>query len=149
MGDRDDFPDGSGRVTRAVLVRLDRHDLGEKDLASVGPATDEKIRPAVAIAFTRAGGKKIAGLSREHLPERNGEFAFRLGIILDGRLLSAPKILGEVGGDSETVGVESSSWGRTPVPRTRSAPSRSSAPVTKLKCGPTRIGHSSRTATPA
>jgi len=100
-----DFPEGSGRVMRAVLVRLDLHDLGEKDLASVGPATDEKIRPAVAIAFTRAGGRKLGALTREHLPERNGEFAYRLGIVLDGRLLSAPKILGEVGGDSGAAGV--------------------------------------------
>jgi len=77
-----DFPEGSGRVTRAVLVRLDRHDLGEKDLASVDPATDAKIRPAVAIAFTSAGGRKLRALTREHPPERNGEFAYRLGIIL-------------------------------------------------------------------
>jgi hypothetical protein len=100
-----DFPVGSGRVTRAVLIRLDRHDLGEKDLASVGPATDEKIRPAVAIAFTRAGGRKLGALTREHLPERNGAFAYRLAIILDGRLLSAPKIFGAIGDDSGAVGV--------------------------------------------
>ena len=100
-----DFPETPGLVLRAVLVRLDRHNLGERDLASVRPDRDERGFPVVAITFTGAGGKKLRALTSEHLPEREGGLVYRLGIVLDGRLLSAPEIHGAVGGDSGGAGV--------------------------------------------
>ena len=121
-----DFPEAPGLVLRAVLVRLDRRNLGERDLASIRPDSDERGFPAVAITFTGAGGKKLRALTTEHMPGREGGFFYRLGIILDGRLLSAPEIHGAVGGDSGERA--SSNWGRMPVPGTRSASPRSSVP---------------------
>ena len=100
-----DFPEAPGLVLRAVLVQLDRHNLGERDLASIRPDSDERGLPAVAITFTGAGGKKLRALTTEHMPGREGGFFYRLGIILDGRLLSAPEIHGAVGGDSGGAGV--------------------------------------------
>ncbi len=60
------------------------------------PSQDERHRPAVQFNFSPAGAEKFGALTREHLPEAEGTFKYRLGIILDGRLLSAPAIHAEV-----------------------------------------------------
>jgi SecD/SecF fusion protein len=91
-----EVPEGPGRVKRLVLVELDRHNVTEKDLARVEPAQDERLRPAVRFDFSREGARKLGALTREHLPEDGDAFKYYLGIILDGRLLSAPMINTEV-----------------------------------------------------
>jgi SecD/SecF fusion protein len=118
-----DFPEAHGLVLRAVLVRLDRHNLGERDLAGIHPDSDDRGFPTVAIQFTGAGGRKLRALTTEHLPEREGGFFYRLGIILDGRLLSAPEIHGAVGSDSGAVGV---------IELGPDAPARDADRITKL-----------------
>jgi SecD/SecF fusion protein len=89
-------PKAPGRVRRSVLVNLDRHNVSEKDLKRVAPATDEQLNPAVRFDFSREGADKFGALTREHLPEAGGTFKYHLGIILDGRLLSAPVINSEI-----------------------------------------------------
>ena len=42
------------------------------------------------------GPRKFGALTREHLPEANDTFKYQLGIILDGRLMSAPVINSEI-----------------------------------------------------
>lgn len=84
-----------GLLTRWILIKLDRHDLTEKDLWRVYPTTNER-KPAVAFELTKEGSEKMGGLTREHLPEEGGTFRYRMGIILDDRLLSAPVILDEI-----------------------------------------------------
>jgi SecD/SecF fusion protein len=85
-----------GRVKRSVLVKLDRHNVSEKDLRRVVADVDERLQPAVRFEFSRAGADKFGALTREHLPEAGGTFKYQLGIILDGRLLSAPVINSEI-----------------------------------------------------
>jgi SecD/SecF fusion protein len=89
-------PDGPGRVKQSVLVKLDRHNVSEKDLRRVFPDVDEHLNPAVRIEFSPAGGRKFGALTREHLPEEGGAFKYQLGIILDGLLMSAPVINSEI-----------------------------------------------------
>ncbi len=121
-----DFPETPGLVLRAVLVRLDRHNLGERDLASVRPDRDERGFPVVAITFTGAGGKKLRALTSEHLPEREGDSSIDWGSSWMGascRPLRSTALSAATRGERA-----SSNWGRMPVPGTRSASPRSSAP---------------------
>ena len=57
---------------------------------------DERLRRAIGFSLTRAGARKFGTLTREHLPEADGGFKYQLGIILDGRLLTAPAINSEI-----------------------------------------------------
>jgi SecD/SecF fusion protein len=85
-----------GRTKRWVLVKLDRHNVTEKDLYRVYRTANERFEPAVAFQLSREGGKKFGALTREHLPASDSSFRYRMGIILHGRLLSAPKINSEI-----------------------------------------------------
>jgi SecD/SecF fusion protein len=91
-----EVPDGPGRVKRSILVKIDSHNVTERDLSRVVPDRDERLGPAVRFEFSRAGGRKFGALTREHLPEAGGTFKYRFGIILDGRLLSAPVVNSEI-----------------------------------------------------
>ncbi|MFI5454253.1 MAG: hypothetical protein ACHRXM_02280 [Isosphaerales bacterium] len=91
-----EVPEAPGRVKRSVLVKLDRHNVSEKNLRRVAPDVDERLRPAVRVEFSREGADKFGALTREHLPEADGKFKYHLGIILDGRLLSAPVLNNEI-----------------------------------------------------
>ena len=111
-----------GRVKRSVLVKLDRHNVSEKDLSRVGPERDERLKPAVRFEFSREGADKFGALTQEHLPEDGGTFKYQLGIILDGRLLSAPVInsvvrnagIIEFGPDARPEEAERVSYGISP-----------------------------------
>ncbi len=70
--------------------------MSEKDLRRVRPDLDERLNPAIRIEFSPAGGRKFGQFTREHLPEEGGAFKYQLGIILDGRLMSAPVINTEI-----------------------------------------------------
>jgi SecD/SecF fusion protein len=91
-----EVPEGPGRVKKLILVQLDRHNVSEKDLNRVRKDLDERLNVAVLIEFSPEGGRKFGALTREHLPEEGGAFKYRLGIILDGRLMSAPVINSEI-----------------------------------------------------
>lgn len=89
---------GPGWFTQWILVKLDRLHITEKDLARVYSTTDARLKPAVAFELTGDGGERMGALTRAHLPENGGTFRYRMGIILDDRLLSAPVILDEIHG---------------------------------------------------
>jgi SecD/SecF fusion protein len=91
-----EVPEATGRVTRSVLVKLDRHNVSEKDMRRVLPEMDERLQPGVRFEFSREGADKFGALTREHLPQADGKFKYYMGIILDGRLLSAPVINTEI-----------------------------------------------------
>jgi SecD/SecF fusion protein len=88
--------DGPGRVKRQILVKIDRQNVTEKDLKRVVPDSDVQMRPAVRVEFSEAGGRRFGELTRAHLPEAPDGFKYRIGIILDGRLLSAPVLNSEI-----------------------------------------------------
>lgn len=88
--------DQSGRVSRWILVKLDPQNISEKDLSRVYATTDERQGGAIGFRLTRDGGTRFGQLTREHLPEKGSTFKYRVGIILDGRLLTAPIINSEI-----------------------------------------------------
>jgi SecD/SecF fusion protein len=89
-------PEPTGRVKRLILVKLDRYNVTDKDFTRILPDVDERLKPAIRFELSPKGADRFGALTREHLPEANGTFKHQLGIILDGRLLSAPVINSEI-----------------------------------------------------
>ncbi len=84
-----------GRIDKYILVKLDRYNVTGDDLRAK-ETQDERWQPAVGFEFDRRGGIKFGGLTREFKPEEDGAFQYRLAIILDGLVMSAPGIKSEI-----------------------------------------------------
>ncbi|MFM1800914.1 MAG: hypothetical protein RJA81_266, partial [Planctomycetota bacterium] len=87
-----------GRVERYVLVLNppDSQDVSGQYLARAFMTQDGRLNPAVGFAFNRQGAAKFGRLTREHLPEEGGNFKYRLAILLDGFVQSAPSLNTEI-----------------------------------------------------
>lgn len=73
-----------------VLVKYDPYSITGSYLKQAAPSTDQQGRPAVSFTFNTTGGQLFGRLTGDHLPR--DDFKYRLGIILDGELYSAPSI---------------------------------------------------------
>jgi len=83
---------GDKQITE-VLVENDRYDVTGGYLASAMPSHDMKTgNPSVSFRFNATGARKFGGLTGNHLPEKTQDFTYKLGIILEGELFSAPSI---------------------------------------------------------
>jgi SecD/SecF fusion protein len=85
-------PAVNGRTERYILVKLDRYNVTGDYLARANATTDERVQPAVGFFFNSQGARKFGGLTGSHLPEEDGQFKYRLAVILDGLIRSAPSI---------------------------------------------------------
>jgi SecD/SecF fusion protein len=87
-----------GRVERYVLVRIppETQDVSGQYLARAFMTQDSRLNPAVGFAFNRRGASKFGRLTREHLPEEGGNFKYRLAILLDDFVQSAPSLNSEI-----------------------------------------------------
>ena len=96
-------PDESVAVQdRLVLTKLpdETQQVTGDDIALAGVTQDQRLLPAIAIHLTTFGTRKFARLTRSHQPEPDG-FQFRLAIILDRKVMSAPVINSPIeGGDA-------------------------------------------------
>lgn len=75
-----------------VLVIKDEWDVTGAYLVRAVRGTDEKGGYAVHFSFNAAGGNLFGRLTGNHLPDDRRNLKYRLGIILDGYLESAPVI---------------------------------------------------------
>jgi SecD/SecF fusion protein len=75
-----------------VLVVTDASDVTGAYLTKSEPGTDEEGKPCVKFNFNTTGGQKFGELTSEHQPDKISGFKYRLGIILDNELYSAPSI---------------------------------------------------------
>ncbi len=87
-----------GRVERYVLVQIppETQDVSGQYLARAFMTQDGRMNPAVGFAFNRRGATKFGRLTREHLPEEGGNFKYRLAILLDDYINSAPSLNAEI-----------------------------------------------------
>ena len=85
-----------GRSVRYILCNVDRQDVTGGDLARVYPTQDNQLQPAVGFTFNRPGARRFGTLTREHLPEEEGAFKYRLAILLDGIVRSAPTLNSQI-----------------------------------------------------
>ncbi|MDX2039272.1 MAG: protein translocase subunit SecD [Isosphaeraceae bacterium] len=80
-----------GHTVKYILCEVDRNDVTGQYLSRVFPTQDEQFRPAVGFRFNRVGARKFGTLTGTHLPEDDG-FKYRLAIVLDGVIQSAPTL---------------------------------------------------------
>jgi len=88
----------NGRTERYILCRVppERMSVTGSNLVRVEVTQDQRtLKPVVAFGLDREGARHFGALTREHLPEGD-EFKFRLAIVLDGVINSAPSINSEI-----------------------------------------------------
>jgi SecD/SecF fusion protein len=126
-----------------ILVENDIYNVTGGYLARSEANTDPKTgKPCVNFTFTNQGGQLFGELTGSHLPDEASGFSYKLGIILDGQLCSAPSINDRIttqgiitlGGDATMQGAQELSnvlnAGSLPLPLTKE-------PVSELYSGPT------------
>jgi SecD/SecF fusion protein len=82
----------NGVTERHILYVEDKQKVTGEYLAHTYPTQDERIQPAVGFTFNGVGARKFGKLTSDHLPEENGAFKYRLAILLDTLVMSAPSI---------------------------------------------------------
>ena len=93
-----DGPTVNGRTERYILCRVppERMSVTGSNLVRVEVTQDQRtLKPVVAFGLDREGARHFGALTREHLPEGD-EFKYRLAIVLDGVINSAPSINSEI-----------------------------------------------------
>ena len=111
---KQDFSNNSGIVTRTraiegrnrleVLVVKDRYNVSGAFLTQAMTDVDRQGSPCVDFRLNAEGGKRFGAWPRANLPDSSSGRSYRLGILLDGRLYSAPTIknsiheLGQING---------------------------------------------------
>ena len=84
--------DDDGRVFREVLVKLTPDDLTHEQIDRVYLTQDSQRHPALGMDFNAEGSRRMQALTGSHIPEDGGLVKYQLGILIDGRLVSAPSI---------------------------------------------------------
>ena len=93
-----DGPTINGVTERYILARVppERQNVTGANLIRVEKTPDQRtLKPVVAFGLDREGGRHFADLTRSHLPEGD-DFKYRLAIVLDGQIMSAPSINSEI-----------------------------------------------------
>ena len=106
-----DPAENRGLVTRVAadgrteaLVILDNMNVTGGFLARAASGYDSSMAPCVNFAFRQEGAVLFQVLTSQNLPDRaNGQFS-RLGIVLDGLLLSAPRINDVISSNGQITG---------------------------------------------
>jgi SecD/SecF fusion protein len=88
----------AGRIETYILCLLDKpgQEVTGKYLKAVKPDQDQQFQPAVHFEFDAKGATRFGRLTHEHRPEEGGVFLYRLGILLDNLLMSAPVLKDEI-----------------------------------------------------
>ena len=101
-----------GQDTNEVLILIDEFNVSGAYLRRAAPGQDEQGRPCLDFTLSQKGGQLFAALTGKNLPDPVTEETRKLGIILDGRLFSAPSIQsriherGQITGSFTSVEVE-------------------------------------------
>jgi SecD/SecF fusion protein len=130
---------GQREITE-ILVEKDIYNVTGGYLTRAEVGTDQKGQPCVNFMFNNAGGQLFGELTGSHLPESVSGFTYKLGIILDGQLYSAPSIQSRISDRGEITGsftrqevqdlVNVLNAGSLPAALTKD-------PISKLYSGPT------------
>ena len=87
-----------------VLVEKDIYNVTGGYLTRAEGSTDRTGQPCVNFTFNDAGGQLFGELTGSHLPDKLTDFTYKLGIILDGQLYSAPSIKSTITDRGEITG---------------------------------------------
>lgn len=86
----------------ALAVIEPNIELGSYQLSFVSLTYDENAKPAIALKFTNAGGGAMFALTSLYAPVGTRQHC--LGVVVDDRLLSAPRILQPIRNDARITG---------------------------------------------
>ncbi|NQU20712.1 MAG: hypothetical protein HQ567_05465 [Candidatus Nealsonbacteria bacterium] len=76
-----------------ILVIKDEWDVTGEFLNSVRPDFDQNTgERCLSVRFNQAGAARLSGLTKSHRPDYASRLSWKLGIILDGSLYSAPTL---------------------------------------------------------
>ena len=92
------------RDVTEILVVADAYNVTDAYLMRVEASSDRRGQPCINFTFNAAGGKLFAKLTGDHLPDKLTGFSYKLGIILDGELYSAPGIQSVISDSGEITG---------------------------------------------
>ena len=92
------------REIAEVLVLDDSYNITGLYLTKAGVVEDNG-HPCINFTFNAEGGELFGKLTGEHLPdEANNDFRYQLGIVLDGKLYSAPNIQSTITNSGQIAG---------------------------------------------
>ncbi|TVS17927.1 MAG: protein translocase subunit SecD, partial [Planctomycetaceae bacterium] len=88
-----------------VLMAVDDgFDVTGAHLGMVSSSWDETAQPSVRFRMRGQGVGLMGGLTGSNLPARDREFYRRLGIMMDGTLLSAPRVMSTISDQGQITG---------------------------------------------
>ena len=87
-----------------VLLVPDPYQVTGGYLSKAEPSNDREGRPCVNFTFNAKGASLFGELTGSHLPDTANNFQYRLGIVLDGVLQSAPSIRSAIYDRGEITG---------------------------------------------
>jgi hypothetical protein len=87
-----------------VLVAPDPYNITDAYITKAEVDADPS-GPCIGFTLNESGGKLFAKLTSEHLPDRSENITYRLSIILDGELISAPKIRAVISNKGKITGI--------------------------------------------
>ena len=93
-----------GHEMKEVLVVADPYNVTGAYLAKAEVQADHQGRPCIGFTLNDTGGQLFAKLTGEHLPDKSTGFAYKLGIILDGELWSAPSLQSTIHNKGQIAG---------------------------------------------
>jgi SecD/SecF fusion protein len=93
-----------GRERLEVLVVNDPYNVKGENLDRAFPSMDNRGRPSIGFAFNSIGGQKFSRLTGSHLPDPDKSLYYHMGIILDGKLWTAPSIRSAISDRGEISG---------------------------------------------
>ena len=94
----------AGDGTPEVLVALDRFDVTGDFLSRASGGYDQNLQPCVNFSFNSQGAALFGTLTSQNLSDPANRLLSRLGIVLDGVLLSAPTIRSTISSDGQITG---------------------------------------------
>jgi len=93
-----------------VLVVGDPYNVTGTYLAQAEAATDRRGQPCVNFTLNSTGAQLFGKLTGDHLPDEITGFTYKLGIIFDGELYSAPAIHSTIYNKGEITAGSFSKW---------------------------------------
>lgn len=87
-----------------VLVLIDEGGITGEYLTRATSGNDQKGQPCVQFNFNSKGGQLFGAMTSSHLPDKQTDFTYKLGIVLDGVLYSAPSIQSTITDRGEITG---------------------------------------------
>ncbi len=96
-------PKGDKEITE-ILVLKDTFDVTGAYLTHSDVGTDQKGQPCVNFSFRSDGGQLFGQLTSSHLPDKMTDFTYKLAIILDNEIYSAPSIQSTITDNGQITG---------------------------------------------